>query len=97
MTLVENVHISFGIVAFTCAILSAKWAMELGFSQFRQVLWGVAGLLLGPLALLILYVRLLYARQAGGEPGGQWISHRACMAPVESGKHIPDTATAHKA
>lgn len=93
----ENVHINFGIVAFTCAILSAKWAMELGFSQLRQLLWGVIGLLLGPLALLILYVRHLYARQARGELGGQWISHRACRTPVELGRHIPDTVTAHKA
>jgi hypothetical protein len=46
-------------LALVSAILSAKWAMELGFSQFRQLLWGIAGLFLGPLVLLILYVRLL--------------------------------------
>ena len=42
-----------------CAVLSAKWAMELEFNQFRQLLWGIAGFVAGPLGLLILYVRLL--------------------------------------
>jgi hypothetical protein len=31
------------------------------------------GLLLGPLALLLLYIRLLGTRQATREPGGQWV------------------------
>jgi hypothetical protein len=49
-------------VDFVCAIICAKWAMELGFSQFRQMLWGVAGFVVPPLVLLILYNRLI--RQA---------------------------------
>lgn len=48
-----------GYVNLFGAIISAKWAMDLGFSQVRQVLWGIAGLILGPLILLILYVRLI--------------------------------------
>ena len=48
-----------GYVHLVGAIISAKWAMDLGFSQFRQVLWGIAGLVLAPLVLLILYVRLI--------------------------------------
>ena len=92
----EHVHINLGILAITCGVLSAKWSMELGFSQLGQVLWGVAGLFLGPLALLILYVRQIGARQAGGEPGGQWIFRRAPTTALESGKHIPATATTHK-
>jgi hypothetical protein len=86
---VEHVHINLGILSITCGILAAKWSMELGNSQLRQVLWGVAGLLLGPLALLILYVRHLGARQAKGEPGGQWVSGRASRTAVESGKYVP--------
>jgi hypothetical protein len=35
------------------AIIAAKWAMDLGFSQFRQLLWGIAGLVAAPLVLLI--------------------------------------------
>jgi hypothetical protein len=46
------------------AIICAKWAMDLGFSQVGQLLWGIAGFLLGPLILLILYVRMI-RRKAG--------------------------------
>jgi hypothetical protein len=56
----------------TCAVVAAKWASELGFRQISQVLWGIAGLVLGPVALLILYVRTLYKYQAEGLPGGRW-------------------------
>jgi hypothetical protein len=45
--------------ALACAIICARWAMELGFSLFGQLLWGLAGWLVGPFAMLILYVRLL--------------------------------------
>ena len=45
------------------ALVSAKWALELGFGQFRQLLWAIAGFFAGPLVLLILYVRLLYKQQ----------------------------------
>ncbi len=43
-----------------CALISAKWAMELGFSESRQILFLFGGLLIGPLMLLILYIRLQY-------------------------------------
>jgi hypothetical protein len=61
----------FAILAFNmvCAIICARWAMELGFSQFRQLLWGVAGLVGGPLVMLILYVRLLRVAPA---PAQRW-------------------------
>jgi hypothetical protein len=66
----EPVHI--GLFLLTCAILSAKWASEMGFRQTRQLLWGVAGLIFGPIALLMLYVRLLYKYKAEGLPAGRW-------------------------
>lgn len=44
------------------AVVAGKWAMELEFNQFRQLLWIVAGLIVGPLAPLVLYVRMLYQR-----------------------------------
>lgn len=53
------IEFTLGSLAFVCAVISAKWAMDLGFSQLGQVLWGLAGLIGGPLVLLILYVRLL--------------------------------------
>jgi hypothetical protein len=61
-----------GLMLLTCAILAAKWAAELGFRQWRQVLWGIAGLVLGPIALLLLYVRVLRRAQAEGLPAGRW-------------------------
>ncbi len=76
----EREHLFLSLGSLTCGILSAKWAMELGHSQLRQVLWGVAGLLLGPLTLLVLYVRLVGTRQARHETGGQWTSGAAEVA-----------------
>jgi hypothetical protein len=35
------------------AIICAKWSMDLGFSQFRQLLWAIAGFVAAPLILLI--------------------------------------------
>ena len=85
----ERDHLFLSLGSFTCGILSAKWAMELGHSQLRQALWGVAGLLFGPLTLLVLYVRLVGTPQARHESGGQWASgaaevdgHRAALTEV---------------
>jgi hypothetical protein len=43
----------------SCAIISAKWALDLNCSQPRQILFGIGGLILGPIMLLILYVFLI--------------------------------------
>ncbi len=50
---------SIGCLSILSAVLSGKWAMELGFNQIRQVLWMMGGFIFGPLALLTLYVRLI--------------------------------------
>jgi chromate transport protein ChrA len=55
----------------TCGIISAKWALDLGFSQIRQILFLVGGLLFGPVILLILYVFLINQAKAAGQPGGR--------------------------
>lgn len=52
-------YASYGTVAFLSAIISAKWANELGFSQLRQFLWFLIGFVLGPLGPLILYIWLV--------------------------------------
>jgi hypothetical protein len=57
--------------AFTCAVISAKWAMDLGHSQSRQIIFGIGGLIFGPLMLLVLYVRLLYQAKAEGKPAAK--------------------------
>ena len=49
---------------FLFGIISARWALELGFSQISQMLHFLAGLFIGPLVLLILYVRLINQRAA---------------------------------
>jgi len=57
----------------TCAIVCAKWALELGFSQLRQIIVLIGGLLLGPLMLLILYVYLIRKAQTEKMPGGKMV------------------------
>jgi hypothetical protein len=52
-------YASLSYVHLIAAIICAKWAMDLGFSQFRQLLWGIAGFIAAPLVLLILYIRLI--------------------------------------
>jgi hypothetical protein len=65
-----NLEVAAGGFAVVSGIICAKWALELGFSQPRQILWGVAGLFAGPLVLLILYARLVRAgaERANGRP-----------------------------
>ena len=58
--------VAYSSFAFTCALISAKWAMDLGYSQLRQIIFGLGGLFFGPLMLLILYVRLLYQAKTEG-------------------------------
>jgi len=43
----------------SAAIICAKWAMDLGYSQLKQNLFLIGGLILGPLMLALLYVRLV--------------------------------------
>jgi hypothetical protein len=50
-----------GLPVHTCAILAANWASERGLRPSRQVRWALAGLLLGPLALRVLYARYVRA------------------------------------
>jgi hypothetical protein len=54
-----------------CAVICAKWALDLGFSQFRQILFLIGGLLLGPIMLLILYVFLVNQARNEGRTGGK--------------------------
>jgi hypothetical protein len=61
------------ITMFTCGVISAKWAMELGFCQFRQVLFLIAGFFLGPLVLLVLYICQVNQAHKLGEPGGRMV------------------------
>jgi hypothetical protein len=58
-------------INFTCAIISAKWALDLGCTQFRQILFLLGGLLLGPWILILLYVDLVRKAKAGGARGGK--------------------------
>jgi hypothetical protein len=43
----------------SCAVICAKWALDLGYSQLKQNLFCIGGLILGPLMLALLYVRLV--------------------------------------
>ncbi|NVJ61914.1 MAG: hypothetical protein HWE27_16100 [Gammaproteobacteria bacterium] len=50
-------------LGFLFGIVSAKWALDLGYSQLSQLVHFVVGLFLGPLVLFILYVRMIYAKK----------------------------------
>jgi hypothetical protein len=56
-----------------CSIVCAKWALELGFSQLRQIIVLFGGLLFGPLMLLILYVYLILKARSEGQRGGKLV------------------------
>jgi hypothetical protein len=55
----------------SCAVICAKWALDLGFSQIRQILFLIGGLLFGPIILLILYVMLVNKAKREGGTGGK--------------------------
>ncbi len=57
-------YASYGAFALLCRVISAKWALDLRFSQVSQFVWGIGGLVHGPLLPLVLYIRLV--RQAVG-------------------------------
>jgi hypothetical protein len=65
-------YITYGGVGVITAIISGKWAMELGFRQSRQLLWMIVGLVVPPLALLALYVRQIRQFRQEAKPGGRW-------------------------
>ena len=52
-------YVSYGAFALLCGVISARWALDLGFSQTSQFIWGVGGMMLGPLLPLLLYIRLV--------------------------------------
>jgi len=47
-----------GAALLLCAVVSARWALELGYGESRQLVCFLGGCLLGPLMPLILYLRL---------------------------------------
>jgi hypothetical protein len=65
-------YVTYGWFSAACAIISAKWAAEQGFSQLSQLLWAVSAMVLPPVALLALYVPDLHERKAKGLVGANW-------------------------
>ncbi len=65
-------HFELALICLLFAAVSAKWAMELGFRQSSQMLWGIAGIFAGPVIVLILYVRLLGKYKSEGLSGTRW-------------------------
>ena len=55
----------------SCAIICAKWALEIGFSQLRQILFLIGGLILCPIMLLILYIYLINKAKKAGSTGAK--------------------------
>ncbi|XPF94905.1 hypothetical protein ACM9HF_04540 [Colwellia sp. RE-S-Sl-9] len=71
-----DINLTTGSVAFLFGILSAKWAMELGYSQFTQIIIFCLGLIAGPLVLFFLYIRLLYQRKENNQSGTKFFGHQ---------------------
>jgi hypothetical protein len=65
-------YVAYGWIGIVTAIIAGKWAMDLGFRQWQQLLWMIAGLVAPPLALLVLYARLVRQARVEGKPGGRW-------------------------
>ena len=58
---------------FACSVVCAKWALDLGYSQSRQIIWGLGGMFFGPLIMLLLYIRLIYKSKSEGKSSGDII------------------------
>ena len=65
-------YVTYGWIGVITAIISGKWALELGFRHWQQLLWMIAGFFFAPLVLLVLYVRLIRQFKQEGKPGGRW-------------------------
>jgi hypothetical protein len=65
-------YITYGWIGLFSAVICGKWALELGYRQSRQLLWMIAGLVLAPMALLVLYDRLLHQCRSEGQLAGRW-------------------------
>ncbi|MGH9732141.1 MAG: hypothetical protein ACRD4A_10600 [Candidatus Acidiferrales bacterium] len=52
------------ILPFVSLVISAKWTRELGYGLLWQLVAGICGFVLGPIMLLLLYLR------------GAWLSRR---------------------
>jgi len=62
---------SLVVANIVCALICAKWALDLGYNQARQILFLIAGILFGPLTLLVLYVYLIKKAEKEGQPGAK--------------------------
>ena len=47
-----------------CALVSAKWSLDLGYGGGSQFLHAIGGLIFGPLGLLVLYARMAQKKVA---------------------------------
>jgi predicted membrane protein len=65
-------YVTLFYVNLIAAVIAGKWALELGFSQVRQLLWMIAAFVFPPLVLLALYVRLIRRQQAEHKLAGAW-------------------------
>ena len=47
---------TIAILNLICGLVSAKWALDLGFSQTHQLIFMFGGFILSPIILPVLYV-----------------------------------------
>jgi hypothetical protein len=69
----QSMKESIILLNFACSIVCAKWALDLEYSQFRQIIWGLGGMLFGPFIMLLLYIRFIYLAKSEGSSSGNII------------------------
>ena len=61
---------SIGLINFACSVICAKWALDLGHSQIRQVIWWAGGMIFGPFTMLFLYIKLITKAKSDNKSSG---------------------------
>ena len=87
MESITEIYTNNSSFLFLCAVISAKWGLELGVSQFRQVVLFIAAFLFGPLLLIIQYIYLVYMYKEQNRSGHQLFSPPLRSSYNESAKN----------
>ena len=56
------------IVPLVCFVISAKWTQQLGYGLLWQLIAAICGFVLGPIMLLLLYIRGFWGPRGNAKP-----------------------------
>jgi hypothetical protein len=74
MDAISEIYTNYTLFLFLCGLIAAKWGLELGVSQFRQLLLFILGCLTGPFILVLQYIYLVYMFKEQDRSGHQIFS-----------------------